>query len=797
MSHDTTVCAVPATARAPNEARALPPKAPGADCAACPLTDQPLVHGRGKLGAERTAEIVLLGEAPGRTEVTQGRVFVGPAGQILARALEGLTLPAHAILNICLCYVPPTADKDAVTVAAATHCRARLLAQLRALRPKVIVTLGNLPTAALLGPGEGITKRRGKPVPWELDGRTVTVLPSYHPAAVLRRADWFQDLAADLRHAVEAAAGRVRVAVEAARGVPFARVTTPAELAAVYREVAEAPRAVLDLETSGLDMHRDRILLAVISTPRQNYLVPVELFASPEGVAALAACPARWVGHNAKFDRNVLAAQLGVRLPFAFDTMLASYLLDERGGVHGLEDVAATYLGAPDWKAEVKALLRTRAVKSYADLPPDVLARYTAADGHWTLQLAEVLSHQVARRGGRLQDVYDTLLMPGLHALSNAELRGVQIDRAALEALAPRCAAAMARETAAAEHVLGHDINLNSPQQVARALFDELGLPPLAGRSTNAKTVLAHIAHLHPFVDTVLRYRDQAKLLGTYVKGLLKLLSPQDTLHTNFNLHGTVTGRLSSSSPNLQNIPRDNADLRNAFVARPGHALCYADYSQLELRCIAWLSEDPFLLDVYRQGRDLHGEMAAVLFGPGYTDTQRSLAKRLNFGLVYGRSVEAMAADGAVEMTREEAARIQAAFFARMPAVVAWMAEVRRAVHRQQYVESPLGRRRRFPFLPMDPREMAEVYRQAVNMLPQSMASDLTLTALIRMDAAGLAPLLTVHDSILLEAPAGEAAEVAQMQRAIMEQCGRDLYGEAVPFVAAVGTGVKWGEIHV
>lgn len=769
-------------------------KVPGADCAHCPLWSNAFVP---SLPAPSgTAKIVFVGEAPGRTEVRRQKPFVGPAGEILQRTIDALGITEYAVTNVALCYVPQDNEKESVTLSAAEHCRPRLLQELASWNPQVVVALGNIPLSVLTGDSsKGITKRRGHPEHLTLPNvGAITVVPTYHPAALLRRPDWFQDFSADLRQALRYVNGEVPCRVGTSPTVTYTYLTE--DFAPALRAAEARPYAALDLETTGLDLHRDHLLYAVISVGDETFILDGKLATRPDFLSALASSPARWVGHNAKFDRNVLLAQHGVPVRFAFDTLLASYLLDERGGIHALEDVAARWLSAPNWKAEVDSLLKRKGIQGYNDLPKEVLLPYTAGDGYWTYRLVEALSPAVSADRG-LKRVFQKLLMPGLHALSNAEVRGVRIDRQALEALVPICEARITAETIEAERLLGHPINLNSPMQVAKALFDELGLPQIEGRSTDAKKVLLHLQGKHPFVEVVLRFREQSKRLGTYVLGLLNALSPYDTVHTNFNLHGTTTGRLSSSSPNLQNITRDDVELRNSFVARDGMQFVYADYSQLELRCLAWLTDDPFLLEVYRQGRDLHGEMAEAIFGPNYTPAQRSLAKRLNFGLVYGRSVEAVAKDGLIELSREEARIIRERFFARMPEVVRWIEEVHQTVHRDHVVVSPLGRRRRFPFIPSEPSKLAEIYRQAVNMIPQSMASDATLMSFIKLDEAGWNPILTVHDSILIEVPNEAVEEALREQKRIMESTATELYGDKVPWVAEVGAGTRWGEIKV
>jgi len=756
-----------------------------AKCDQCPFVDQPLVPDRCVYKPGDRLDILFIGEAPGRTEVQQNKPFVGRSGDILNRVTDPL-LHNHTwwITNAALCFDPNNGTSKGPVGKAAFCCRGRLDDLIERTDPKVIITLGNVPLQALVKCRDGISKQRGK---LRKFGNAL-LMPTYHPAAILRNPSLFQDFVSDIRRAIQCIDTPEQTAPDS---VPF---TLTVDFNRVFAAAEAAPFAVLDLETTGLDYTRDHIICYVVATDKEVFIMPETVRTINGFTEALAACKAKWVGHNSKFDRNFMLYELGVPVHFSFDTMLAHYLLDERGGVHDLKGICASLYGAPHWEDEIDAQLKLRKTHNYDDIPKDILYKYAALDGYWTVRLTHTMNRLLALYP-KLLNVMLNVLMPASEAFSNAETQGVLFDTEANQMLVPVYMAKLAELQGELERIAGVKFNPRSSQQTANVLYNLCGVPPVEGAegSTDAKKVLIKRAG-YPIVDTLLQYRAVNTLLTRYIEGLSEVVGADGRIHTSFQLHGTMTGRLSSS-PNLQNLPRSAQDIKSTFIASPGHTFIYADYSQLELRCIAWLSDDEFLLNCYRNGIDLHSAMAETLFGKNYTKDQRSLAKRLNFGMVYGRSVTAIANDGLVPMSRAEAARIQRLFFERMPRVQQWIYEVRDLVQAQQWVESPLGRRRRFPIIPSDRLGQEEVYRQAVNMIPQSMAADLTTVSFVKLDKLGFHPLLSVHDSILCEVDDECAEEALHEMIRIMETTGTELYGDKVPFVAEGSMGKSWGDI--
>ena len=766
------------------------------NCHDCLLRDTPGMVGRGVID-ETTGRVnvLIIGEGPGREEVRKKQVFIGPSGALLYKTMRSINLGSSFWLtNAALC-----AGKDAKEKRAASLCcEARLRHKIAELKPRIIMTLGNIPTDILLGKGEGITARRGSVNKVQITEEFSTiVVPTVHPAAVLRNNNWLTDFESDFMRVSRMLFGKYEVRLES-KEVEY---TVTADYPMVLAEAERSVFAVLDVETTGLDMTRDRLLCAVVATDWHVYIIEKRVMYSPWFANALEHCTARWSGHNAKFDRNFLIKQIGCYVDFAYDSMLAHYLFDERQGNQGLKNICRRLWSAPDWEAPVRSMLKRREIKDYGDLPLDLLYKYAAHDGYWQRRLT-IYTGKLLLKDKKKKWVFDTLLMPGSHALSQAEVRGVKVDQEALEPLQKRYEEVRKAKEMELVRIAGRQFNARSPKQVAEVMFDTLKLPQLAGRSTAAKTVLLRYPFpRHPFVEILLDFRAVNTLLTRYINGLAKNISPDGYVHSSFSLSGTVTGRLSSSKPNLQNqpsrVPSAKKDIRDLFIAEPGDVWCDCDFSQLEYRMIAVLSQDPYLLQCYKEGKDFHAEMAEMIWGPDWTKANRTDAKGINFGLAYGRSVKGIMSDGTLDIDYNTALRVASTFFKRMPGVVRFNAETRGFVKTHRYVETPLGRVRRFPEVALAKNEwqMGRIYREAINMLPQSTASDATLFAFINLCKKGFDVRITVHDSIVVSAPADQAEYAARNQMRIMSESAAELFGDQIPFPTDAQIGKRWGSL--
>jgi DNA polymerase-1 len=473
-------------------------------------------------------------------------------------------------------------------------------------------------------------------------------------------------------------------------------------------------------------------------------------------------------------DLSVLALREGREIPPGDDPMLLAYLLDP--GNTNPEGVARRYGG--EWKE-------------------DAAARALLSERLWQALYPRVAEEE------RLLWLYREVERPLAQVLAHMEATGVRLDVPYLEALSQEVAFELERLEAEVHRLAGHPFNLNSRDQLERVLFDELGLPPIGktektGKRSTSAAVLELLREAHPIVGRILEYRELMKLKSTYIDPLPRLVHPKTgRLHTRFNQTATATGRLSSSDPNLQNIPVRTPlgqRIRKAFIAEEGHLLVALDYSQIELRVLAHLSGDENLIRVFREGKDIHTETAAWMFGvppEGVDGAMRRAAKTVNFGVLYGMSAHRLSQE--LSIPYEEAAAFIERYFQSFPKVRAWIAKTLEEGRKKGYVETLFGRRRYVPDLNArvkSVREAAE--RMAFNMPVQGTAADLMKLAMVklfpRLRPLGVRILLQVHDELVLEAPKARAEEAAQLAKETME----GVYPLSVPLEVEVGMGEDW-----
>jgi DNA polymerase I len=489
-------------------------------------------------------------------------------------------------------------------------------------------------------------------------------------------------------------------------------------------------------------------------------------------------------------------------LPFAggaFDGDLASYLLDPEAK-HGLEDVARRELGvALGTREELTKKSRGHRL-SFDELEVDEGLGYCAPRAATVLALRERLTDALSEQG--LLAVYREIEVPLASLLAELELRGVLVDIERLSGLGQLCEAELARLEAHAHRIAGKPFNLHSPRQLETLLFDELGLKPLkrtkTSRSTDAAT-LESLAEEHELCAVILEHRQIAKLKGTYIDALPKLVHPKTgRIHTSWEQSVAATGRISSIDPNLQNIPVRSElgrAIRGAFVAPPGHRLVSADYSQIELRILAHMSKDPLLVDAFRHGQDVHTATAMAVFEvekDAVTPEMRRRAKAVNFGVIYGQGESGLAKS--LGISRSEAGAFIAAYFRRHEGVRRFMNETLDAARAGEAVRTMIGRRRMVPEIKSGNRSTRlAAERIAMNMPIQGSAADvlkLAMLALREPVTPGSRMILTVHDELVFEVPEQEveAAKLAICQA--MEQVTK----LDVPLVVDVGDGPTWND---
>jgi DNA polymerase-1 len=592
-------------------------------------------------------------------------------------------------------------------------------------------------------------------------------------------------------------------------GADYHIVATPDALADLVGRLKGAARLTFDVETTSTDaVTADLVGIALTDAPGRGYYVPISNLQSL--ISTLHPLfedeTLQKIAHNAKYDITVLAQHgLETRGPF-FDTMIASWLINPAGS-HGLKNLAWTRLGVE--MTEITELIGSGKKQiTMAQVPVEKVAPYACADVDMTTRLVEGLTQELEARG--LWSLFTDVEMPLVPVLTDMERTGIRLDVRVLHEMSDQLDQRLREIEREIQDWVGYSFNINSTQQLSDALFIKLSLPTdglkktKSGYYSTAAGELEGLRGQHPVIDLILEQRQLTKLKSTYVDALPQLLNPRTgRIHTSFNQTGAVTGRISSSNPNLQNIPirtELGREVRRAFVAEARWKLVAADYSQVELRIMAHIAQDPGLLAAFERGEDIHAATAATVLGvplAEVTKDQRRIAKSVNFGLSYGQSAFGLAQQ--TGMSREEATQFIKTYFEKYPGVREYIERTKRQAARQGYVETLLGRRRYFPNLDkMRGPERGRAEREAINMPIQGTAADIIKIAMIRLHQAlrerrlRSRMLLQVHDELVLEAPDDEVDAVIPLVQDVMGGASE----LAVPLKVDVEVGQNWLEMN-
>ena len=512
------------------------------------------------------------------------------------------------------------------------------------------------------------------------------------------------------------------------------------------------------------------------------------------------------LGQHLKYDANVLMNH-GITLRgIREDTMLESYVLDATGSRHDLDTLALKYLGQRTIHFEDIAGKGAKQI-TFNQVPVEQAAPYAAEDAEVTLRLHALLSARLAAVPS-LQQLYRELEVPLVPVLSRIERNGALVCREQLAAQSAELGQRMLALEAKAHELAGGPFNLGSPKQLGEILFNKLELPVLKktpkGAPSTAEEVLAELALDYPLPAVLMEYRSLSKLKSTYTDKLPGMIDAKTgRVHTSYHQAVTATGRLSSSDPNLQNIPirtEEGRRIRQAFIAAPGCKIVAADYSQIELRIMAHLSQDPGLLAAFAEGLDVHSATAAEVFSVDIEQVsvdQRRKAKAINFGLIYGMSAFGLAKQ--LGIGRHEAQEYIDVYFARYPGVADYMARTRALAHETGYVETLKGRRLYLPEINARNRQRQQAAeRTAINAPMQGTAADLIKLAMLAVDAwidsSGVDArlMMQVHDELVFEVADDAVASLSEKVAALMSDIG----WLDVPLVVEVGTGDNWDEAH-
>lgn len=782
----------------------------------CPYTRYP------KIPPTKTfdADLAVVGEGPGITELSRKKPFVGDSGDVLNKSLKAADLPPREevfITNAMLCR----AAKKPIKNKALWCCRPRVIQELKEVDPEVVLVLGSSALRTITNdPRSSITRQHSKAFRIKELPNTVMV-PAYHPAALFRSPGDYRTYKQALIYASIILHHGER-AIKKPGETNYTTLETVEEAVEKLKEWSELDKEIVlgaDIETGGFDPLEDEVLcLGICIDEGFTYIIPDSIIHDiPKQY--FQSDNFKWCFHDGSFDTAFLQRE---NLPVGIDhdTILLHYCLDEHAGGHGLETLSMRFLGADAYDSEVKK--HAKKGRGYKDVPRDILYPYLAKDCDYTKRLFNMFEPKV-ESDSDLRKLYNTILIPASAFLRQVFDNGIFVNRPYTEKLDKQLEK---EENQAVDTIREHFegvwdpdkymketgkksagtdgdpdlINPNSTYQLAWVLFDQLGLPAMRGkgRSTDAD-VLDHLEGKHPVIPHIKEFRKIKKKRSTYVQGILKRISADGRIHSRYSLYRSVTGRLSSRNPNMQNIQRD-PQIKNIFAAPEGKKLVELDYSSAELRTLQYLSGDKELKRIFDEGGDLHDEVAEDMFGPDFTKEQRVGAKTINFGIAYGRTPYSIARD--FEIPLEEATRRVSAWLEKFPGAAEYLFECDKQAERGEVLVTPFGRKRRFGLVA--PMNVDDLKKEARNFRIQSVASDLTLLSAMEMEEKlreewNVKIVNLVHDSVLLEIDDDMDTILAASRYAdkVMREVPDKYLNPDIVFATEAEIGQVWGDLEV
>lgn len=801
-------------------------------------------------GGNPSADLLIVGQSPGRSEVQQGLNFVGQSGRLLDATLADVGGKREDCwtTNLTLCTPLKAGPPPPKAIEA---CAVRLRKEIIKVDPEVILTVGTVAVQGILGTKKKITALEGGC--YRTERFAALVIPTYHPAAVLHGAEGFYpDIHDSFRKAVAISRGDYK-APDLDHNPNMIWCQTPEEIRYALEKLTEMARTggllrwALDTETDALNFQRDPLLQIGIydgttswcleykgrqrietkdRSPKAAKWEKTELPGWPEDcITAFCGLMDRenieWVLHNESFDFQYIEHNFGMVPRRSIDTMCLALGTTEQGNRVGLKKLARTWFNAPDYDHVLAEwfLTKKRDTRRYSNVPRRILAKYLAYDVYYTWHLVPILQKEVEREG--TSSLVKELLEPCQRMFARWEATGIKIDQPYVKELEKIWQPKI--DEAAKEIVLfgrkhgfdahncikkpkkgNPDLNPASPKQLAHLLYDVLRMPPTRGQAgprTTGKEFLEANPH-HEITPLLELWRTLSKMMSTYVRGVDKLVWADGRVHPDILLFGTRTGRLAIQKPAMQTIPVekrlrcDFSSLRKLFIAPEGSVIAEVDYKTLEMR-VAWhLSEDPVLGDSLMQ-KDFHTATASKIFGIPMTEVtkeQRHASKFVSFGIIYGRQAFSLA-KGELNCSIREAQDFIDRFFKLYGRFHQWWLDTQRKAFEDQYLVTPTGRKRRWPLI--TPKNAKEVRNQAVNFPVQSFASDINLMAGLRLDPVVRernwgAPLIAVHDSILFELKKATLSEALPYICKVMTTPEFKTYAT---FEVDVEVGPSWGEV--
>lgn len=753
------------------------------------------------------AEVMFIGEGPGEEEEIQGIPFVGRSGKFLTDILNkvGINRDKCYITNAILCRPPGnrTPTKEEILC-----CRQRLVRCIKRIKPKLIVTLGNVAYFAIFPSGRvgGISEYRS--IIRKSEEFDCNVLSTYHPAAVLRDPLKYRDFEEDIK--------KIKIFLEGEKievKHNYILLDTIDKIRSTFKELKESKYFSMDIEAEGLDYFTNKIIsFAFSNKPYTAYFIPTPY--SPfncftEDIWNKEVIPLlkelledtniKVIVHNESYETLFIKGQFNIELQVYFDTLLAHHLLDENAQ-HGLKRLSIRY---PDIAGYETGVNRG---KIY-ELPPEKLMKYNCIDADVTFRLYLEFKDELEKE--ELNNLFFNLVMPLRRVLSKMEYRGICVDIPYLDRLEQEWNQRLKEIEDKIFKLVGKELNIHSTKQLSTLLFSDLKLPIVnytdkGNPSTNDDT-LHELTKYSEIPKLLLEYRKISKMLSTYVVGLRERINKvTNKIHTDYLVHGTHTGRLSSRDPNLQNIPRGDDEfglaVKRAFIPLPNWVMVSMDYSQLEYRIMLNYAQDYGIIKEVTEGKDIHRIVASEIFKKPMdqiTDKERVIAKTIVFGLIYGRGPRSLAE--ALDIPLTAAYKFIDSFFKKHKKIKNWMDKQCEIVKKEKRVRSLFGRiRRLFSIDSIDQGIASKAERQAINFPIQSTASDITSSTLVRLwdrfvkEGYQARPILIIHDSITCECPKEEVERVKEIM--VEEATKRQIPGINVPLEVKVKILSNWAD---
>ena len=762
------------------------------------------------------ASLVILSDVPSVSECRRGEVTQNQ--QIIFGTLEKVGIPKEEVyLTTALKCAYPKKKNKQIPKEVLNTCRSSLIEEVQATGAKWVIPLGATATKVLMG-NHGLKIKEVQGLVAEIKELSeVQIIPSNHPATMLRAPGEYKPFLRTFQYVSDLYHGRSETLDPGV--TEYKIIRTEADVIRATSFLSKYPLLGCDIETTELSpfysekQGRRGESLVIGIAYQKNKVLGFTKEAIPY-MQRIFNLPNKFVWHGGKFDKLFERAADGIHVRIDHDLMLVDYALNETSGTHDLEQISMRVIGADSYKDEANKWIRSKA--GFESAPEELQLKRVCMDADYTLQAFIKLYAQL-KDSKDLRQLYHERLIPAANAYPMMEYNGLRVDLDEMKKLEAKYDRQIEEvlekieiETEQLWDPTRYKLDTGaktasltfkptSPKQVSWLIFDVLKLRPrIRKKRSTSKEVLESIPNPPRIVELMLELRTVKKEYGTYVEGFLKRMDENHRVHSNFSLHITATGRRSSSGPNIQNIPSRRRDIRRAFVPGPGRVLMEVDYAAAESRVLAIVSNDKNYLQIFKEKRDPHGELAEALYGKGYTKNQRMRAKAVNFGVPYGRQAHSIAEEH--EMSHSEAQGLIDAWAAKYPEAWSYLEYCGGLALQGKAIRSPMGRYKR-PGL-ITPESLDAVQNEYKNFTIQSTVADFTLLSVVKLqevlDENEAFLVNEVHDSVLLEVKDNPETirKVGEQVVEIMSSIPKDYLGWELPFLSDIEVGNNWADMY-